>query len=83
MRESASFPSQGTRGTKGDTAGFQRSKRAEALKWLTHAARAAEDAQKNRIRSSELQKVIEHVEKERSRLLEIIERKQKLKNWSS
>ena len=50
---------------------------------VAHAARAAEDAQKNRIRSSELQKVIEHVEKERSRLLEIIERKQKLKNWSS
>ena len=43
---------------------------------VVDAARAAEDAQKNRKRCSELQKVIEYIEKERSRLLQIMERKQ-------
>ena len=42
---------------------------------VADAARAA-DAQKNRRRCSELQKVIEYMEKERSRLLDITERKQ-------
>ena len=46
---------------------------------MADAARAAEDVQKNRIRCSELQKVIGYMEKERSRLLEIMERKQQLR----
>ena len=43
------------------------------------AARAAENAQNNTVNCGELQKVIENMEKERSRLLEITGRKQKLR----
>ena len=46
---------------------------------MADAARAAEDVQENRTRCSEGHKVIEYMEEERSRLLGIMERKQKLR----
>ena len=70
MKQLASCRFQRTRGTNEHTAGLQRSRGAEALKWLTGAREPQ--------RYSEQQEAIEFMNSKQSRLLATLERKQKL-----